>query len=387
MTSRGISKFFQDLGFPLRNPRSSWGSNNGRAVLLTVWDDKRNIMGRYARVLGPRGVASRNIPPGLSERIEHIRTLWAGGLPAYLVMAKAKDESAKQRAIKSYDASKVWAVDALHAKEDGSVWAELGDVVPIAKLSQHSLRHRVLPTPGEFPVAGRNAAGPSSAAGRTPAYLATLPTMRAQLIDVARRGGTITYAEARGPFNIWPLVHRHAMSRLGHECLDAGEPILTSLIVDPRTRRCSAGFESEFHRDDHLERESCYRFWRARDTSPGRAPTLRTRRRRIDELNEFQKRALQFAKVAVRPDQATFRREVFIAFNGACIVTGCSVAAALDAAHRRGRDWRLGHNRAEDGLLLRKDIHALYDAGLVRITDNGKLIFSGEVPAHYRRFV
>ena len=309
------------------------------------------------------------------------------GPPAYLVMAKAKDESAKQRVIESYDASKVWAVDSLHAMEDGSVWAELGDAVPVAKLSRHSLRHRVRPTPAEFPIAGSTAGGASSRAGRAPAYLAALPAMRAQLIYVARRRATITYAEARAPFNVWSLVHRHAMSRLGHECLNAGEPILTSLIVDPITKRCSAGFESEFHRDDQRERESCYQFWAAGGTLSGKAPALRTRSRRVDELNDFQNRALKFANVAVRPDQAAFRREVFIAFNGACIVTGCSVAAALDAAHRRGRDWKLGHNRAEDGLLLRKDIHALYDAGLVKITDDGKLIFSREVPTHYRQYV
>ena len=387
MTTRGIGKFFEDLGFPLRNSRWSWGSNNGNAVLLTVWDDQRDVMGRYARVLGPRRAGSRKFSPGLSERIDHIRTLWAGGLPAYLVMAKAKDESAKQRVIESYDASKVWAVDSLHAMEDGSVWAELGDAVPVAKLSRHSLRHRVRPTPAEFPIAGSTAGGASSRAGRAPAYLAALPAMRAQLIYVARRRATITYAEARAPFNVWSLVHRHAMSRLGHECLNAGEPILTSLIVDPITKRCSAGFESEFHRDDQRERESCYQFWAAGGTLSGKAPALRTRSRRVDELNDFQNRALKFANVAVRPDQAAFRREVFIAFNGACIVTGCSVAAALDAAHRRGRDWKLGHNRAEDGLLLRKDIHALYDAGLVKITDDGKLIFSREVPTHYRQYV
>ena len=387
MTARGIGRFFEDLGFPLRNSRWSWGSNNGNAVLLTVWDDKRNFVGRYARVLGARSAGPRTLSPGLSERIDHIRTLWAGGLPAYLVLAKAKDKGAKQRAIESYDDSKVWAVESLHAMEDGSVWAELGDAVPVGKLARHSLRYRVRPTPGEFPVAGGTAGGASSPAGRTPGYLAALPGMRAQLIDVARRKGTITYAQARAPFNVWALVHRHAMSRLGHECLDAGEPILTSLIVDPRTRRCSAGFESEFHRDDQQERESCYRFWATGGTSSEKAPARGTRSRRVAEFNDLQKRALKFARSAVRPDQAAFRRDVFIAFNGACIVTGCSVAAALDAAHRRGRDWRLGHNRAEDGLLLRKDIHALYDTGLVKITDNGKLVFSREVPTHYRPYV
>ena len=48
--------------------------------------------------------------------------------------------------------------------------------------------------------------------------------MRQWLIDVARRHQTVTYAEARAPFKLRTLEHRHAMDRIGHECLDAGEP-------------------------------------------------------------------------------------------------------------------------------------------------------------------
>lgn len=57
-----------------------------------------------------------------------------------------------------------------------------------------------------------------------------------------------------------------------------------------------------------------------------------------------------------------------VVHKGACGVTGCTIRAALDAAHRAGRDWRQRHNSGDDGLLLRKDIHALYDAELVTST-------------------
>lgn len=63
------------------------------------------------------------------------------------------------------------------------------------------------------------------------------------------------------------------------------------------------------------------------------------------------------------------------------------IPEALDAAHRHGRDWRRGHNRGVDGLLLRKDIHALYDAELVSIDDSGEVVFAPNVLAHYRDFV
>jgi hypothetical protein len=163
--------------------------------------------------------------------------------------------------------------------------------------------------------------------------------------------------------------------------MDAGEPILTALIVDPDTGRCSPGFEKEFHRDDEQERWDCYEFWAPRgeeavpphgggETEPLGEETLRSR-------------AVEFAMAPRRPQQAQFRRRVFLACGGACVVTGCTIVEALDAAHRHGRDWRQ-HNKGSDGLLLRKDIHALYDANLVRIGDDGRVEFAESALAHYR---
>jgi len=56
---------------------------------------------------------------------------------------------------------------------------------------------------------------------------------------------------------------------------------------------------------------------------------------------------------------------------------------ALEAAHLLGRDWRLGHNRASDGLLLRRDLHTLYDRGLLRITDEGVVEIDARISSHY----
>ncbi|RYF53736.1 MAG: HNH endonuclease [Comamonadaceae bacterium] len=95
----------------------------------------------------------------------------------------------------------------------------------------------------------------------------------------------------------------------------------------------------------------------------------------------------KFARVASRPEQAAFRRRVFLAHGGACVVTGCRIVEALDAAHRTGRDWRLGHNQATDGMLLRKDIHALYDSGLIAVGEDGSCKFGAvDIAAHYREF-
>lgn len=348
-----ISTFFDRLGFPVHNTRWSWGARSKLGVLLTTWADDLDEAGRFVRVLGWR--SQGRSPSGLNERMDHLRTLWSGGLAGYVVLAKARNPTAQPRRIQSYDSESVRAIVSLAAQPDGSIWAELGEDVPITKLKKHAVNHRLIPGEGAFPVARVPGKTFKDSAA---AYIAKLPAMRQWLIDVARRGGTVTYAEARAPYGLRSLEHRHAMDRIGHECVDAGEPVLTSLIVDEVTGRCSKGFVKEFRRDDVEERQDCYAFWPPIGTT--RVKTAGGRRGarttydddRPDET--LQARAARFAKAAVRPEQAAFRRRVFLQHKGACIVTGCTIPEALDAAHREGRDWRLGACAPEN--LARKNV-------------------------------
>ncbi|PMS35581.1 hypothetical protein C0Z20_16905 [Trinickia symbiotica] len=39
-----------------------------------------------------------------------------------------------------------------------------------------------------------------------------------------------------------------------------------------------------------------------------------------------------------------------------------------------GRNWRDGHNPAEDGIPLRVDLHRAYDRGLMQFDDEHRLI-------------
>jgi hypothetical protein len=89
-------------------------------------------------------------------------------------------------------------------------------------------------------------------------------------------------------------------------------------------------------------------------------------------------RAKSFSKRENRPEQAAFRFAVFMTGKGACVVSGCEVECALDAAHKAGRSWREGHNTAEDGWLLRKDLHALYGAGFLSIDSEGVVHIAGD---------
>ncbi len=72
-------------------------------------------------------------------------------------------------------------------------------------------------------------------------------------------------------------------------------------------------------------------------------------------------------EVRPRLGQGTFSLAVRDAYDGACAVTGEHSAPVLEAAHivPYGRG---GGHRVENGLLLRSDLHRLYDHGYVTVT-------------------
>jgi Rad3-related DNA helicase len=80
-------------------------------------------------------------------------------------------------------------------------------------------------------------------------------------------------------------------------------------------------------------------------------------------------REVRNTTTAVRPEQAAFREAVLAADGYRCVITGNAVVGALEAAHRPGRDWKLGHNTAADGWALRADLHRLLDSGALEVRD------------------
>ena len=66
----------------------------------------------------------------------------------------------------------------------------------------------------------------------------------------------------------------------------------------------------------------------------------------------------------VRPEQQEFRRLLLQAYEGRCAISGCEIEELLDAAHLRS--WRQGSG-VGDGILLRCDLHRLFDAGLLQV--------------------
>ncbi|MFL6672912.1 MAG: HNH endonuclease [Massilia sp.] len=71
-------------------------------------------------------------------------------------------------------------------------------------------------------------------------------------------------------------------------------------------------------------------------------------------------------EVVQRRGQPAFRRQLFLAYGGRCAVTGCDAEAALEAAHIIGYCGPQSQD-VRNGLLLRADVHTLFDLGLLSI--------------------
>ena len=68
----------------------------------------------------------------------------------------------------------------------------------------------------------------------------------------------------------------------------------------------------------------------------------------------------------IRQGQADFRKELLVAYAGKCAITGYDIELALDAAHLRKYNGK-HTNIVQNGLLLRKDLHKLFDHGVFGI--------------------
>lgn len=376
-----ISKFFEGLGIPLRNVRWSWGARNGSKLLLRTWSDEYSTKNRTVTVLREPARYQQSESYGLDERIVQLKALWQGGIAGYTVIANVKDANAHPREIKDYRDDVVFSIKRLTVGENGALLAEVGDMVHLAAFASHASTHQTAPGEGPYPVDDAQRSGLS-----TDSYQEKVPAIRAWLIEVCVAKGTVTYSDVMNRFGLTFYPLRNAMSKLGHDCKGAGEPIITAVIVDKETGRCSQGLFDEFHiDDDELERQRCYAHW-APQSAGGEQNAGTQAQAEQPQGDDLAERAARFAQVVVRTQQRAFREAVFRACGGRCVISGCEVPEALEAAHLVGTDWRQGHNSAEHGILLRRDLHALYDRELIRISEAGVVTLDPRVANYFKVF-
>jgi hypothetical protein len=88
----------------------------------------------------------------------------------------------------------------------------------------------------------------------------------------------------------------------------------------------------------------------------------------FDPAAFFDTREKALRGLYLRTGQPAFRAAVMAAYNSTCAVTGCTTVDVLEAAHiypYRGPET----NRVTNGLVLRSDIHLLFDSGLLTISE------------------
>ena len=88
----------------------------------------------------------------------------------------------------------------------------------------------------------------------------------------------------------------------------------------------------------------------------------------------MQPRAPSWSLRETRPDQSLFRQRVAAKTGNRCALTG-SPPEVCDAAHFSWADWHTD-NEAHHGILLRRDLHAALDCGLIEIQKSGRIVVS-----------
>lgn len=95
-----------------------------------------------------------------------------------------------------------------------------------------------------------------------------------------------------------------------------------------------------------------------------------------EELSEDLRRLVTLER-KTREGQRQFRDTLMRAYQGRCAITGCSVDKTLQAAHIMDyRGYRT--NIVNNGLMLRADIHLLFDNSLLSVDPDGMRIITGK---------
>jgi len=85
------------------------------------------------------------------------------------------------------------------------------------------------------------------------------------------------------------------------------------------------------------------------------------------DVEDTRKKILR--EITTRQGQPAFRSGLLTAYEGRCAITGCAITHVLEAAHITPY---LGPetNHISNGLLLRSDLHTLWDKGLIFLNDD-----------------
>jgi putative restriction endonuclease len=152
-------------------------------------------------------------------------------------------------------------------------------------------------------------------------------------------------------------------------------PIGCLMIAEPVFFDSSDWVEapSDFHRN--IQQGATYDLTRGEGKRVWDECLGRARGRRAVDLMEDARRYGTPTTVRPRLGQGIFRISVTDAYGRACAVTGEHSLPALEAAHIRPYSEG-GEHRVSNGLLLRSDIHRLFDKGYVTVSPDRRFLVS-----------
>lgn len=93
---------------------------------------------------------------------------------------------------------------------------------------------------------------------------------------------------------------------------------------------------------------------------------IRALSEQLEMLEVGDSRELIQTAIKLRRGQSAFRQRVLLKHGGKCLITGCNVKDVLEAAHIKSYRGPRDHN-IRNALLLRADLHTLFDLNLVAI--------------------
>jgi len=86
----------------------------------------------------------------------------------------------------------------------------------------------------------------------------------------------------------------------------------------------------------------------------------------FNPANVTEGRQLEIAGIVRQRGQPEFRKRLLQIYGGRCVITGCDVQQTLEAAHILPYNG-VETNHPANGLLLRSDLHTLFDLGLITV--------------------
>ena len=205
-----------------------------------------------------------------------------------------------------------------------------------------------------------------------------IQTQRYKISDMTEKSIIVERLDSDKPQKITPGQIEKAIKRLnaaggasGRRTLNYTVAIETALV--------------ELHPDLTWARKGDFIHSQKRDSSAAIGFELDSQTNQV--FQEFQPESIEDARtfvartIAIRQGQPQFRAKLLEAYSRRCAITGTDAIQALEAAHIRPYAGPKT-NHVQNGIILRSDVHSLFDRGLVGVEPDDYSVVMSDVLAN-----